>query len=74
MKDDRFLSLVVGALVSYALFDTFIAYTTERRQRWAAWFNDFTAPFVKHPGRRAWLRETLMREEMSVKDHANAGD
>lgn len=71
-RDDRFLSVVVGALVAYALFETVAAYATERRERWAAWFNDFTAPFIRHPGRREWMRETLLREEMNVKDRANA--
>lgn len=67
-RDDRFLSIVVGALVSYALLEVAVAYARERRERWNEWYGSFVAPFRKHPGRREWLRETLQREEMIVKD------
>ena len=65
--NDRFLSIVVGALVSYALLETVTAYAKERRDNWRNWYASFVEPFRKHPGRREWLRETLNREEMTVR-------
>lgn len=74
-RDDRFLSIVVGALVSYALLETAVAYARERQERWEAWYGEFVAPFRKHPGRLAWMRETLQREEMNVRNtHIGASD
>ena len=70
-RSDRFLAVVVGALVSYAFLEAGIAYVQERREQFAAWRDKFIEPFVTHPGRREWLRETLEREEMNVRVHAN---
>lgn len=67
IRGDRFLSVVVGALVSYAFLEATIAYVTERREQFNAWRDKFVEPFMRHPGRREWLRETLVREEMNVK-------
>lgn len=67
IRSDRFLSVMVGALVSYAFLETFIAYARERREQFTAWRDKFVEPFVRHPGRREWLRDTLVREEMNVK-------
>ena len=69
MNSDRFLSVMVGALVSYAFLEAAIAYTRERREQFLSWREKFVEPFVRHPGRREWLRETLMREEMTEKVH-----
>ncbi len=65
--NERFLQIVVGALVSYALLETAVAYTKERRERWEAWYASFVAPFRKHPGRLEYLRDALNREEMTVR-------
>lgn len=72
LRNDRFLSVIVGALVSYAFLEAAIAYTKERREQFLAWRDQFTEPFARHPGRREWLRETLMREEMREKVNADA--
>lgn len=69
-RSDRFLSVVVGALVSYALLETAIAYVRERREQFVAWRDKYVEPFLQHPGRREWLKETLEREEMTVKTRA----
>lgn len=66
--NSRFLSIVVGSLVSYALLEMTIAYARERHEQWQKWYESFVAPFMKHPGRQEWLRETLMREEMVVRE------
>lgn len=67
LHSNRFLSVIVGALVSYAFLEAGIAYTRERRERFIAWRDKYVEPFIRHPGRREWLRETLMREEMTIK-------
>lgn len=72
LRNDRFLSVVVGALVSYALLEATIAYAKERREQFLAWRDRFIEPFERNPGRREWLRETLVREEMREKVNADA--
>lgn len=66
-RSDRFLSVLVGAMVSYAFLEAAVAYVRERREQFEAWRDKFVEPFMRHPGRREWLRETLVREEMTVK-------
>lgn len=68
--NDRFVYIIVGALVSYAMLETAISYAKERREQWAAWFNAFSEPFIKHPGRREFLRESLIKEEMTITTRA----
>jgi hypothetical protein len=67
MRDDRFLTIAVGGLVAYAFFEMGREYVKERRQKWVAWYSSFTEPFNRNPGRREWLRETLTREELTVR-------
>lgn len=66
LRDDRFIAVVVGGLVSYALIEGAIGYLRDRREKFVMWREKFVEPFLTHPGRREWLSETLTREEMNV--------
>lgn len=59
-SDSRFVTLIVGAIFVYVG----IEYLIERRRVFMEWRDSFLAPFARHPGRREFLRESLMLEEM----------
>lgn len=61
---DRFVSFMVAATFAYLG----VEYLIQKRERFAAWRAEFTAPFEKHPGRREFLRDLLTREEMTIKE------
>jgi len=54
--NNRFLQVAVGALVSYALLETFVAYVRERREQLA-----------RSRGWLAFIRDRLVSEEMTVR-------
>lgn len=60
---DRLTAVVVAAMFGYIV----IEYVAARMEAFDEWYKGFVAPFIRHPGRREFLRETLMREEMTVK-------
>jgi hypothetical protein len=59
-SNSRFVTLMVDAIFVYVG----IEYLIERRRAFLAWRESFVAPFLRHPGRREFLRESLMLEEL----------
>lgn len=55
---------LLTAIVVHAALETI----EERHLRFVQWRDSFLAPFINHPGRVEWLRDTLMREEMTIRD------
>lgn len=74
LRDDRLATVIVGALISYALLETARAYAMERQERWRSWYASFVKPFMVNPGRREFLRESLLREEMTLRKVVIDGD
>lgn len=64
--EDRLLAFAVAATMAIAIIEL----ARERQERFAKWRSEFLAPFRLHPGRRAFLRDVLIREEMNVKDRS----
>lgn len=69
-KETRLVGVMVAATFGYVLME----YLIKRATDFNAWRSEFVAPFLRHPGRRDFLRETLMREEMTTRQVAVADD
>lgn len=69
-KETRLVGVLVAATFGYV----FIEYLVKRAADFKAWRSEFIAPFLRHPGRRDFLRETLMREEMTTRKVAISDD
>lgn len=69
-SESRFVSFILVAVFAYVA----VEYAIERRRSFAAWRADFLAPFVKNPGRREFLRDALMTEEMTIRNAKDSTD
>jgi hypothetical protein len=68
-RDNRFVGFVILATIAYLG----VEYAIHQRELFNRWYADFSAPFTKHPGRKEWLRETLLREEHTIRPSVTAG-
>lgn len=62
MTDNRLVYVIVAVMFTYIG----IEYILERRAAFLNWRSEFMAPFIKHPGRREFLHDVLVREEFNA--------
>lgn len=64
MTTKRLTYIFVGMTFAYIG----VEYLVERHNAFIEWRASFLAPFAKHPGRREFLHDTLIREEFNVRN------
>lgn len=69
-KDTRLVGVIVAATFGYVLMEALI----RRAATFNAWRRDYLAPFLQHPGRREFLRDALIREEMTTRKTTSPDD
>ncbi len=69
-RDNRFVAFLVAATFAYVLMEATVRTLIEKRARFMEWRTAFVGQFERHPGRREWLRDTLRREEQTVRARA----
>jgi len=76
ITNDRAAYAFAALVVGYVIVDTIIKERHAAAKRLVTWRDSWLAPFLRTPGRREFLRETLIREEMTVKETSgkDAGD
>lgn len=65
-KLHRIAVVVTAGLFGYFIVEEIMRSAEQKRAAFAKWRADYVAPFIKHPRRLEWLRETLRAEEMHV--------
>lgn len=66
-REDTLIKVTVATIVGIAIVQMTVAEMQRRKQQFEAWRTSWLEPFRRHPGRRAFLRDVLVREEMRVK-------
>lgn len=69
---NRQVAFVVALTLGFVITEALIRQRRQAAARLAEWRQTFIEPFVRTPGRREWLRETLMREEQTIRTTAAA--
>jgi molybdopterin biosynthesis enzyme len=75
ITNERAAYAFAALMVGYVIVETIIKERHATAERFTKWRNGWLAPFLRTPGRREFLRESLIREEMREKEPVNdAGD